>query len=124
MGSWATVSWFKIQPCHLTSCVTLAKWLSEWKSLSHVQLFSNPMDDSLPGSSVNGDSPGKNTGVGCDFLLQGIFPTQGLNSRLLHYRQILYHWATREAHMEKVIEATTYGRCEYWVNKYSGQCSE
>ena len=31
------------------------------------------------------DSPGKNTGVGCHFLLQGIFPTQGLNQRLLHW---------------------------------------
>ena len=30
------------------------------------------------------DSPGKNTGVGCDALLQGIFPTQGLNPCLLH----------------------------------------
>ena len=29
------------------------------------------------------DSPGKNTGVGCHVLLQGIFPTQGLNSHLL-----------------------------------------
>ena len=29
------------------------------------------------------DSPGKNTGVGCHFLLQGIFPTQGSNSHLL-----------------------------------------
>ena len=28
------------------------------------------------------DSPGKNTGVGCHALLQGIFPTQGLNLRL------------------------------------------
>ena len=34
------------------------------------------------------DSPGKNTGVGCHALLQGIFPTQGLG--LLHCRQILY----------------------------------
>ena len=34
--------------------------------------------------------PGKNTGVGFHFLLQGIFPTQGLNPGLLHYRQILY----------------------------------
>ena len=30
------------------------------------------------------DSSGKNTGVGCHFLLQGIFPTQGSNPRLLH----------------------------------------
>ena len=30
------------------------------------------------------DSPGKNIGVGCHFLLQDIFPTQGLNPGLLH----------------------------------------
>ena len=30
------------------------------------------------------DFPGKNTGVGCHFFFQGIFPTQGLNSCLLH----------------------------------------
>ena len=34
---------------------------------------------SLLGSSVHGDSPGKNTGVGCHALLWGIFLTQGLN---------------------------------------------
>ena len=51
----------------------------------------NSMDCSLPGSSIHGDSPGKNTGVGCHALLQGIFPTQGLNPGILHCRQILYH---------------------------------
>ena len=40
------------------------------------------MDCSLPGSSVHGDSPGQNTGVGSRSLLQGIFPTQGLNPGL------------------------------------------
>ena len=35
--------------------------------------------------------PGKSTGVGCRFLLQGIFPTQGLNLGLLHCRQTHYH---------------------------------
>ena len=40
------------------------------------------MDCSLPGSSVHGDSPGQNTGVGSHSLLQGIFPTQGLNPGL------------------------------------------
>ena len=49
------------------------------------------MDCSLPGSSVHGDSPGKNTGVGCHSLLQRIFPTQGSNSGLPHCRQVLYH---------------------------------
>ena len=37
------------------------------------------------------DSSAKNTGVGCDSLLQGNFQTQGLNPGLLHYRQILYY---------------------------------
>ena len=36
-------------------------------------------DCSLPGSSLHGDSPGKNTGVSRHALFQGIFPTQGLN---------------------------------------------
>ena len=36
---------------------------------------------------------GKNTGVDCHFLLQGIFPTQGLNLGLPHCRQILYQWS-------------------------------
>ena len=40
------------------------------------------------------DSPGKNTGVGCHALLQGIFLTQGLNPCLLLGRQIFYYWAT------------------------------
>ena len=45
------------------------------------------------------DSPGKNTGVGCHFLLQGIFPTQGSNShllRLLKCRRTFYCGATGE----------------------------
>ena len=65
----------RIQPvlCFVTqSCLTLL----------------DPMDCSQPGSSIHGDSPGKNTEVGCYVLLQGIFPTQGLNLGLLHYRQI------------------------------------
>ena len=38
----------------------------------------NPMDGSLPGSSVHEDSPGKKTGVDCHSLLQWIFPETGL----------------------------------------------
>ena len=51
----------------------------------------DPLDCSPPGSSVNGDSPGKNTGVGGHALLWGIFPTQGLNSGLPYCRWTLYH---------------------------------
>ena len=45
------------------------------------------------------DFPGKNTGVGCDFLLQGIFPTQRLNLCLLHCRQILYQLSQQGSHV-------------------------
>ena len=54
------------------------------KSLQSCLTLYYPMDCSPPGSSVHGDSPGKNTGVGCHALLQGIFPTQGSNPHLLH----------------------------------------
>ena len=50
----------------------------------------NPMDCSPPGPSVHGDSLGKITGVGCH-VLQGIFPSQGLNPGLPNCRQIVYH---------------------------------
>ena len=42
-------------------------------------------------ASVHRILKGKNTGVGCHSLLQGIFPTQGSNLGLLDCRQILYH---------------------------------
>ena len=49
------------------------------------------------------DFPGKDTGVGCHFLLQGIFLTLGQNTHLLFGRQMLYHWATWEA--QKLIQS-------------------
>ena len=54
-------------------------------------IFCDPMDCSPPGSFVQGDSPGKNPGVGCHAFLQGIFPTQGLKLGLALCRQIFYH---------------------------------
>ena len=92
-----TMKWFKTgkgvhqavycHPAYLTykhSAGMHAKSLQSWPTLCH------PMDSSLLGFSVHGDSPGKNTGVGCHALLQGIFPAQRLNPGLLHCRQILY----------------------------------
>ena len=60
------------------------------KSLQSCPALCDCMDCSPPGSSVHGDSPGKNTGLGCHDLLQGIFLTQGSNLHLQHCRQILY----------------------------------
>ena len=66
-----------VQQSDSHTCVCV---LSRFKSSP---TLGNPMDCSLRGSSVHGDSPGKNTGVGCHALLQGIFPTQGSNPCLL-----------------------------------------
>ena len=51
----------------------------------------DPVDCSLPGSFRPWNFPGKSTGVGCHFLFQEIFPTQGSNPCLSHCRQTLYH---------------------------------
>ena len=66
--------------CWAVLCLFTLSFLTLWKT----------MDCSPPGSSVHGDSPGRNTGVGFHALRQGIFPTQGLNLDLPHCRWILY----------------------------------
>ena len=83
------------------SCFTMlclcstAKWISYIgmlaQSLQSCPTLCNPMDCSLQGSSVHGDSSGKNTGVGGHAILQGIFPTQESNPGLPNCRWILYH---------------------------------
>ena len=52
------------------------------KSLQSRPTLWDAIDYSSPASSVFGDSPGKNIGVGCHALLQGIFLTQGSNPSL------------------------------------------
>ena len=75
-----------------------------WFCISLMTVLSpSVMSDSLwphgpvaQGSSVHGYSPGKNTGVGCNTLLQGIFPTQGSQVSRIAGRFFTI-WATREA---------------------------
>ena len=78
--------------CHLNSSLWAPSFKQEAscgfcmlhaKSLQSCPTLCNTMDGSLPGASVHGASPGKNTGVGCHGLLQGTFPTQGSNPHLL-----------------------------------------
>ena len=66
---------------------------TEFISSVHRSVMSNSLQPSghSPPGSCQWDSPGKNTRVGCHSLLQGIFPTQGSNQALLHWRQIFYH---------------------------------
>ena len=69
----------------------------------------DPMDCSPPGSSVHGDSPGRNTGVGSLSLLQGIFPTQGSNPGLPHWRQILHCLSLQES--PRILQWVVYPFC-------------
>ena len=95
-------------------------------------LLCNPMDYSLPSSSVHVDSPGKTPGVGCHALFQGIFPTQGSNPGLSHCRQILYHLSHQGSppqllgspylpQLEKAL--VQQGRPSTAKNKYINCCS-
>ena len=72
-------------PCHLSMCCVLYSVAQLCRTLW------DPRDCSPPGPSVQVDSPGKNTGVGCHALLQGIFPAQELNPGLPPCRWILDH---------------------------------
>ena len=78
--------------------------------------------------------PGKNIGVDCHFLLQGISLSQGLNQSLLLGRWILYYSATREAKSDTLINRKKIGRdskilymvssCFCWRKEvYSCSCS-
>ena len=58
----------------------------------------------LPGFSVHGDAPGKNTGMDCHALHQQIFPTQGSNSGLPHCRRILYQLSHQGGPIVRVAE--------------------
>ena len=75
-------------PCAIEQVVINSFKYQSVQLLSHVRLFATSWKHRSPGSSVSGNFPSKNTGVGCHFLLQGIFLTQGLNLLLFH----LLHW--------------------------------
>ena len=62
------------------------------QSLSCVQLLATPRTVTHQ-APLSVDFPGRNTGVGCHFLLQRIFQTQRSNPHLLLGRWVLYHWA-------------------------------
>ena len=78
-------------------------------------ILCNSMDNSLPGSSVYGDFPGKNTGVSCQVLLQGIFLIQGLSPGLPHCRWILY-CLSHQGSMEWVAYPFSRGECDVYCD--------
>ena len=73
--------------------------------LSYVQLFATPW--TMPTRLLHPwNFPGKNTGVGCHSLLQGIFLSQRLNLGLRHFRQMLYRLSHQGSkHKERILKA-------------------
>ena len=101
----------------ISKVLCLEKGLYEDCVQATLQLYTaicNPVDYSPPGSSVHGDSPGKNTGVGCHALLQGIFLTQGSNPRLL----CLLHWQVGSLPLVPPGEPQTHIVLEKWDLKH------
>ena len=73
------------------------------KSLSRAWLFAIPWTVAGTKLLCPWDSQGKSTGVGCHFLLQGIFPTQGSNPGLSHCRQTLYRLNHQGSPIQTII---------------------
>ena len=99
-------------PRHSTACV-----------LSHSAVFDSLRSHGLKSSRLlsSWDVSGKNTGVGCHFLLQGIFPTQESNCRLLcllHCRWIFFtHWAIGEE-LSNTKTIFSSGNLKIWENQH------
>ena len=78
---------------------------------------------SCPRHLCSWDSPGKNTGVGCHFLLQGIFPTQKPNPGLLQCRQILYRLSCEGSIAKVVISSVqSLSRVQLFVTPWTVAC--
>ena len=91
---------FAFIPCHPLRLFPI--WLTNlsWSSLDWERgLMKSEITQLCPTvcDPVDCSLPGKSTGVGCHFLLQGIFPTQGWNPGLPYCRQTLYRLSHQEA---------------------------
>ena len=91
----------------------------EWLVTQSGPTLFDSMDCSLPRLLRPCNCPCKNIGVSCHSLLQGIFPTQGLNLHLLLCRQVLY-WATGERFK---LWNSTFTAWEDRVGSYMGEDS-
>ena len=96
IGKWKSLScvWFFATPWTVHGI--LQARILEWVAFPFSRGSSQPRDGTQSSSLQVGSLPvkpqgkPKNTGVDSLFLLQGIFPTQGLNPGLPHCRWILY----------------------------------
>ena len=75
-------------------------------TLSRVRLIVTPWTADSQPHLLHGNSPGKNTGVGCHAFHQGIFSTQGSNPGLPQRRWILYQLSHKQS--PRILEWVTY----------------
>ena len=82
----------------------------------------DPMDCSPPGSFIHGDSPGKNTGVGCHAPLQGSSQPRNQIQVSCIAGRFFTSWATREAHGEGMGgRILGHNRCGcHWTSRFKG----
>ena len=106
----------------LSNLAKITKWPNRDAQLCLT--LCNPMDCSPPSSSVRGDSPGKNTGVGCHALFQGLFLTQGSNPGLLHCKRILYHISHQGSPKMEVLGIEPKASCMLSMCSTTELCSQ
>ena len=82
------------------------------KSLSRVRLFATPWTVACTRLLCPWDFLGKSTGVGCHFLLQGIFPTEESKPGLPHCRQTLYCLSHQGSPLYVIISSNSHVACE------------
>ena len=116
--------------CHFLICCVLAQHAAtllftiliskvKVKSLSRARLFTSPWIIACTRLLRPWDFQGRSTGVGCHFLLQGIFPTQGLNPGLSHCRQMLYrlsHQGSPLVSKDNPKHLSSFNRCDMFFH--------
>ena len=107
-------TWFPL-PLWFISLAAAAKSFQLWPTLCNLK------DCSSPGSSVHGISQARTLERVAMPSSRGISPTQGSNPPLLHSRQILYHWATREAHFTCYCPSDS--ATDTWISMLALECS-
>ena len=116
---WVAIAFSVYQYRYIYVCVCMCLCA---KLLQSCLTLCDPMDCSLPGYSVHGDSPSKNTGVGCHFLLQGIFPAQGLNPFPLRLPALAGGFFTTgttwEAHIYVYKDSKIHIHIDFYIHMY------
>ena len=113
-GTWQSNTDLGLFPFSELHCMSLVNNLSfvaflrKFKRMYKESESRSVMSDSLPPQGLYSpwNSPGQNTGAGSLSLLQGIFPTQGLNPGLLHCRWIIYQLSHEGS--PSILEWVTY----------------